>query len=142
MTSIYINVRTDHTQKEYEFSTTLHHCASLLHSAHSFFVFPSDFVCPQMIVGANNHTEEGEDDGKNAATICTRDQENHIEGVLGTERRNRLISTVYLMRCDVVPAVADLAFRVRRTHDDPPQTHCCRCTRGPLWYDDRLQFCF
>lgn len=32
--------------------------------------------------------------------------------MLGTERRNRLISTVYLMRCDVVPAVQDLAFRV------------------------------
>ena len=68
-------------------------------------------VSVKMIVGANNHSEEG-DDGQSAATICTRDQENHIESVLGTERRNRLISTVYLMRCDVVPAVADLSFRV------------------------------
>ena len=67
-------------------------------------------VSIKMIVGANAH--EGDDEDKNAATICTREQENHIESVLGTDRRNRLISTVYLMRCDVVPAVADLAFRV------------------------------
>lgn len=68
-------------------------------------------VSIKMIVGANNHAED-ESDEKSAATICTREQENHIESVLGTERRNRLISTVYLMRCDVVPGVADLAFRV------------------------------
>lgn len=68
-------------------------------------------VSVRMIVGANAH-DGGDDEDKNAATICTREQENHIESVLGTDRRNRLISTVYLMRCDVVPAVADLAFRV------------------------------
>lgn len=71
-------------------------------------------VSVRMIVGANNHTEEGDeaDGGKSASTICTREQENHIESVLGTERRNRIISIVYLMRCDVMPAVCDIAFRV------------------------------
>jgi len=64
----------------------------------------------KIIVGAAAHQEE--DDEKGQAAICTREQENHIESVLGTDRRNRLLSTVYLMRCDVVPAVSDLAFRV------------------------------
>jgi hypothetical protein len=68
-------------------------------------------VSVRMIVGANAH-DDADEDGKSAATICTREQENHIEQVLGTDRRNRLISTVYLMRCDIMPAVADLAFRV------------------------------
>jgi len=51
------------------------------------------------------------DDSKSVATICTREQENVIEKMLGTDRRNPLFSTVYLMRCDQVRAVADMAFR-------------------------------
>jgi len=68
-------------------------------------------VSIKMIVGAANMADEGDDDSKSVATICTREQENVIEKVLGTDRRNRLFSTVYLMRCDQVPAVADMAFR-------------------------------
>jgi len=64
----------------------------------------------KLILGSTAQHEDDED--KSGAAICTKEQENHIETVLGTDRRNRLISTVYLMRCDVVPAVADLAFRV------------------------------
>lgn len=55
---------------------------------------------------------EGEDEDKKDAGVVTLAQELLVEDLLGTERRNEVFATIYLMRSDSMSTVRQMSWRV------------------------------